>query len=112
MSVGAAAHLGNPAHVALTGLLEDHLRLRRLFGCAQTHDQSLALAQQLLYAPLFDQLASLQNRHTVADLLDLVEDVAGEEDRLARRGQAQDQLTYLVHTSGIEAVGWLIKQDK
>src|SRR5258708_10647795 len=81
-------------------------------GRAQAYHEPLALAQQFLYGPLLEQLALLQNGHAVAHLLDLVEDMAGEENRLANRRETQDQLAHLVHAGGIEAVLRLRQQDQ
>jgi hypothetical protein len=57
------------------------------------------------------QLARADDRHAVTDALGGVEQMGGQEDRAALRGQCRHRLTHLARAARIEAVGGLVQDQ-
>ena len=58
-----------------------------------------------------DQLALVHHDRMGADLLDLGQDVAGEQHGRARLGDAPHELAHLAHLTRVEAVGGLVEHE-
>src|SRR6266700_1293891 len=75
-------------------------------------DQQAGIAlEQIGDATLCHHFAAIDDRYLVADLLDLVQQMAGEEDGMAARSQLLDQLANLDGARRVETVGRLVEED-
>ena len=62
--------------------------------------------------PCADQATPVDDAHHVRELLDLGQDVARHEDRLALVGEEAEQLPHRHDARGVEAVGRLVQQQQ
>src|SRR5688500_5534252 len=75
--------------------------------------QAVILAEQVGDGRFADDLALRDDRDPVADLLDLMEEMAGEEDGLAAvDGEASDERAHLLDAGGVEADHGLVEDDE
>ena len=70
------------------------------------------LGAQLAHRPLDDDPALVDDRRAVADLLDLVQQVRGEEDRGAAGAELAHQLAHVLHALRVEAAGGLVEDHE
>ena len=77
-------------------------------------DQIRTLLQERIVHRAFHHLVSVVDDHeAVADLLDLIEEMAGEENRQSLvAGQRADELAHAGYAMGIEAIGRFIKNQQ
>ena len=68
--------------------------------------------QQRVDAAQFLQLALVQNRDPIADVLHVGQQVAAHHDRLALVLELQDQVLHLAGADRVEAAGRLVEQDQ
>ncbi len=69
-------------------------------------------AQEISQPALANQASGVDDADDVSQLLDLRQDVAGDEDRLALRGQRAQGLAHGDDASRVEAVGRLVEQEQ
>src|SRR5438132_1685149 len=90
-------------------------RLEELEGAAGVVDldvDAAAGADELVDAPGGDEAAVVHNGGVGTDLLELGQDVAGEEDRHALGTEPADELADLAHFLGVEADGGLVEDEE
>ena len=105
------AHL--PVSRLNVGEPEPGEHLRRQVGLRGAHqDPRAAAAAQLVQGSLVDQPAGPHDADVRADLLDLGEQVRGDEDGGAIGGNLADQPAHLPGPLRIQAVGWLIQDHQ
>jgi hypothetical protein len=84
-----------------------------LFCVLDVHLDPVGLAQQLAHLALGDDLSLVEDQHPVADLLDLVEQVAGEENGPAFLVcQMADKDAHLLHAGRVEPVGRFVQDEQ
>ena len=64
------------------------------------------------HGALGDELALGEDGHAVADLFDLVEEVAGEEDGAVSVAEATDKFSDFDHALRVEAVCGFVEEDQ
>ena len=97
----------------MTGLLDQAHEHLRLLGAFRPGQQPGDLAgEELRNGSLEHQPALLDHQEVVADVLDLAEQVAGDEDRDAVVGEGPHQAAHLHDAGGIEAVGRLVEHQQ
>ena len=68
---------------------------------------------QLVHVALAQDLPLVQDDHRLADLLDIAQEVRGEQDRLAViPAKRKKQVEHRVAARGVHAAGRLVEQDK
>ncbi len=72
----------------------------------------LAAARQFRDRALHDNASSIDDRDRIADLLHLVEQVRGEQDRTALGDEATDHVAELAYSSWVEPVRRLVQNEE
>ena len=90
--------------------------LQRLFGGLRRFGLNAqvrgAFGQEARHRSFADHLPVMNDGHPVAGLLDLVQEMAGKENRFALfLRQMADETAHLLDPSRVETVGWLIQQE-
>ena len=87
-------------------------QLDRVGTAADLDPQDPGALHQLLDGAGHDQPPGVDHHDVVADPLDVVEQVGGEQDRDAEGGQAADEVEHLLPAHRVEAGGGLVEQDQ
>ena len=93
----------------------DHLAVEQR-PCAQVvargDEHGLGVAGELVDRALDDDAAAVDDRDRVAGLLDLVEQVRGEDDRAPLGDEPADHEAELLHAGGVEPVHRLVEDQE
>ena len=68
--------------------------------------------EQIAQRALVDHAALADDRDAVAELLDLVEQMAGKQDRDPFAREATDEVAHVAHPGGVEPGGRLVEQKQ
>jgi len=68
--------------------------------------------EQLVEGALGDDFSVIDDGHSVADLLDLAQQMRVEEDRRAALAKRADDLAHVVTADGIERAGGFVENDE
>ena len=72
----------------------------------------VAAVQQRVHRPRGGDLAVLQDGHAIAEHLDVAQDEAGEDERLAAGALLEEQVTHLLAADGVEAAHGLVEHQE
>ena len=103
---------GNPGHAAVPGQPDQDPGRRIELGWRDPHPDDALPGQQLLDRALADEPPGVDDPDDVDELLDLAQDVARDEDRLAGRGEMAQRLAHGHDPRRVEAVGGFIEEQQ
>ena len=79
---------------------------------ADAVDVVVVAADQVVDPAVCEQPAVADDRHGVADLLDLGQDVRAQQDRHARVAERADHVADVADAGGVETVGRLVEDQQ